>query len=72
MPKYTVRRLVDAYVVYEAEVEAPDAEHASIYAREDETEYEWEECCTNEFDARNFVTLNEDGGEIEETQVGDM
>lgn len=72
MARFTVRRVVDAYAVYEAEVEAETPKAAAEAARNDEEQYQWAEAFTQTFDARNFVTMSEDGGEIEETKVGDL
>jgi hypothetical protein len=58
MPKFTVRRYVDASVVYEAEIEAEDAHAASQAAFVDEDEIAWEERHTITYDARSFVTLD--------------
>lgn len=72
MAKFTVRRIVDAYVNYEAEVEAASANEATELARRNEENYVWEETSTATFDARSYVALNEDGSEIAGTQVGDL
>lgn len=70
--KYTVRKLVDAFVIYYAEVEAPTPEEATRLAKDDEDKYEWEEDAVNEFDARGFVAVDEDYDEIEGSQRGDF
>lgn len=72
MPVFTVRRRVDAYVDYVAQVEAATAAAAAERAYDEEGSFAWEcegEC---EFDARFFITLDGDGAEIDSTQVGDV
>lgn len=76
MPKFTVKRTIDAVVIYEAEVEAVDATAAAEYAREHEGEvfakqFPGIDGDVIEYDARNFVTLNDEGDEIEESMTGD-
>lgn len=70
MPRFTVKRICDAYVYYEAEVEAATAEEASRKARENEEQHNWQEAGDTVFEARSFVTLDDRGPEIESTQVG--
>jgi hypothetical protein len=72
MPKFRVLRRVDAFVDYVAEVEAETAAEAADSASDDEGAYEWEETGTHQFDARLFVTLDENNNEIEATQRGDF
>jgi hypothetical protein len=72
MPMFTVRRRVDAYVDYVAEVEADSASEAAELANDDESQFQWEEEGPCEFDARLFVTLDANGHEIDGTQVGDL
>jgi hypothetical protein len=72
MPKFQVLRRVDAFVDYVAEVEADTAEEAAENASDDEGAYVWQEIDTHQFDARLFVTLDENGSEIEATQRGDF
>lgn len=72
MPKFKVLRRVDAFADDVAEVEAETAEEAARKASVDERTYEWEETGTHHFDARLFVTLDENGSEIEATQRGDF
>jgi hypothetical protein len=72
MPVFKVRRMVDAWVTYVAEVSAVDAEDAAEVAREAEGDLAWEEEGPVEFDARQFVTLNSEGDEIDGTQRGDF
>jgi hypothetical protein len=71
MPKFKVLCRIDAFADYVAEVEAEDAEEAAQLADEDHGSYKWEHSGTQEFDARLYVTLDENGDEIEATQVGD-
>jgi hypothetical protein len=63
---------IDAYADYVAEVEAEDAEEAAQLASDNPADYKWVHHQTQEFDARLYVTLDSDGNEIEETQVGDF
>jgi len=72
VPTFAVLRRVDAFVDYVADVEADTPEEAAELAQDDESRYEWIEHGPVEFDARLFVTLNEDGDAIEETQLGDF
>lgn len=69
MPRYTVRRRVDAYVDYLAEIEAESPAAAAELAAQDEREFTWtsEDVC--EFDDRIFITLSADGEELGETEV---
>ena len=70
VPKFTVRRRIDAYVDYVASVEADTPAEAAEIARDNEGDFKWEEEGPCEFDARGFVTLNAKGYEIDGTQVG--
>ena len=72
MAKFQVLRVVDAYVRYTAEVEADNPTDAAEKARKSEDDYQWEHDSTSEYDARFFVTLDDEGNEIENTQTGDM
>lgn len=72
MSKFTVRRICDAYVYYETEVEAATEEEAAKKAQANEEQYQWQEAGDTVFDARSFVTLDDRGFEIESTQVGDL
>jgi len=72
MTTYTVLRKVDAFVYYTAEVEAVSAIEAAEQARRSEEKYNWTESGSSEYDARNFVTLDETGNELPETETGDL
>ena len=73
MAKFQVLCRVDAYVDYVAEVEAEDAQEAARTAADDLTSrHKWEERGTQEFDARLYITLDENGDEIDGTQAGDF
>jgi hypothetical protein len=72
MPKFTVLRRVDAYVDYVTEVEANTPQDAVETARESDGQFAWEEIGTQQFDARGFVALDEDGDEIDSTARGDF
>jgi hypothetical protein len=63
---------IDAFADYVAEVEADNAEEAAELASENHGDYKWEHSFTQEFDARLYVTLDDAGNEIEETQIGDF
>jgi hypothetical protein len=72
MPRFTVRRRVDAYVDYVAEVEAATPQEAAELANDNESAFDCEEEGPCEFDARMFIALDADGAEIDGTQVGDL
>ena len=72
MPLFQVRRRVDAYVDYVANVRAATPQDAASIACDDEGRFRWEEEGPCEFDARLFITLDENGDEIEDTQCGDF
>jgi len=69
MPLFIVRRRVDAYVCYVAEVRARTARKAAELASGDEGAYAWQEEATDEFDARLFITLDDEGSELEQTEI---
>lgn len=71
MPIFTVLCRIDAYADYEAEVEADTAEEAAQLAEDSHGDYKWESAGVAEFDDRIYVTLDEDGNEIEDTLTGD-
>lgn len=68
--KHTVRKYVDAYVIYEAQVEADSPEEASSIAYEAADELKWEPYDTVEFSACSCVALDANKEEIEETKRG--
>lgn len=70
MPRFTVLCRVDAYVDYEAVVEAETAEDAAELANYCPEDYKWQELGPVEFDARGYVTLDDDRDEIESTRQG--
>jgi len=70
MKTYTVRRRVDSYVDYLAEIEAGSPEEAARRAYEKEDELEWRRDGVVQFDARHVIALDADGFEIDGTQVG--
>jgi len=70
MPIFTVVRRVDAYVISSAQVEAEDAEQAALHTRRAEGDFEWRKEEVVEYDARHFVTLDGEGGDIEFTKIG--
>lgn len=69
--KHQVLKTIDAVVRYVAEIEAETPEQAAKLAYESEEKAKWEFDSTTEYDARNFVTLDADGNEVEETKQGD-
>ena len=74
--RYTIMRTIDAVVVYEAEVEADSPAEATKYAEEHEDEvfagqFRQTHGDVIEYAARNFVALDEEGDEIEESKTGD-
>jgi hypothetical protein len=71
MPTFTVLCRIDAYPDYVAEVEADNAEHAAELAKENHGDYKWEHDQTVEFDARYYVTLDDDNAQIEASRTGD-
>lgn len=71
MPKFTVRRLVDAWLTYTAEIEADDASEAAELARENDSTLDWSEEDVLTFDDRRFITLDAAGDEIASTEIGD-
>ena len=72
MATFSVLRRVDAFVDYVALVEADDAKEAARKASEDERPYQWARDGIAEFDARLFVTLDDEGNEVEGTEFGDF
>jgi hypothetical protein len=72
MPKFAVLCRIDAFADYVAEVEACDAAQAARIAQKLHGSLNWEHKQTLEFDARLYVTLDDDGREIEATQRGDF
>jgi hypothetical protein len=69
---FTVRRRVDAYAIYEADIIASTAQEAAKLAREQEDGIEWGEPDLATFDARSFVALDEARNELEHTETGDL
>ena len=72
MPIFRVLRRVDAFIDDIAKVEANTAEEAAQLADRHEAKYEWRRRGAAHFDTRLFVTLDENGNEIESTQRGDF
>jgi hypothetical protein len=72
MPKFKVLRRVDAFADYIAEIEAASADEAAAKANEAEETFKWQPEGVHHFDERLFVTLDDDGNEIESTQRGDF
>jgi hypothetical protein len=71
MPTFIVLCRIDAYADYEAEIEADSAEEAAELANDSHEDYTWEPRGTAEFDDRFYVTLDENGDEIDATRAGD-
>ncbi len=72
MPRYRVLRRVDAFVDYCTDIEAASPEEAAALANWKEDNLVWKQTEIVEFDARLFVTLNQDGCEIESSKTGDF
>lgn len=71
MPIFQVLCRVDAFIDYVAEVEADDAEEAAYLAKEGAS-LAWERQGEVEFDARLYMTLDENGEPMESTKCGDF
>jgi hypothetical protein len=65
MPRFTIISLVDAYVEYEAEVEADTAEEAVDLAYDGHPSVDWRQSGVLEFDARRVYAADEDGEPID-------
>lgn len=63
MPKFTVTRLRDAFVVYEVEVEAEDAEDAWHIGR-NAANLPWIKRGVNEYDYCLLGVVDEDGNDL--------
>jgi exonuclease VII large subunit len=72
MPVFNVLCRIDAYADYVAEVEADNPTDAAELAMDNHADYKWEYEQTAEFDDRLYVTLDDKGVEIDETQCGDF
>ena len=72
MPVFTVRRRVDAYVDHVTLVKARTAKKAVELASEDEGSYVWQNDGVCSFDARLFIALDDDGMELEATEISDF
>jgi hypothetical protein len=70
MARFTVVRFVDAWALYETEIEADDAHEAAQIAYDLADEFEWKDLGTQTFDARFYMTLDDKRREIESTRVG--
>ncbi|RKQ96825.1 hypothetical protein [Maricaulis maris] len=71
MPSFTVRKQVDAYVSYYADVEADSAEEAVDLAYESGDTLSWEGGDVSEFDAVRVTALDSELQEISEYSRGD-
>ena len=69
MPIFTVRRRVDAYVDYVTQVRARTAKKAAELASEDEGVFVWQKDGVSIFDASLFIALDDDGMELEATEI---
>lgn len=70
MPTFKVLMRVDAYVEYEAEIEADNAKEAALIGYDGGPGIEWSEIYTQQFDAHHCVTLDDNGNEIAGTKWG--
>ena len=59
MPKFTVERMTDAYIIHTTEVEAETAEEAFEAVRKNDTVV-WEESGVREFPGTEFEVFDED------------
>ncbi|KAA5803695.1 hypothetical protein F1654_07795 [Alkalicaulis satelles] len=69
MKRFTVRKRVDAYANYVATVVAPDEDTAADIASDHEYLFEWDFEGLSEFDDRHFVTIENDGTEIDSSST---
>ncbi len=73
MPVFTVLCQRDAYAIYRAEIRAESAEEAALIAERKHDQQSWSlEPEIAEFDACLYVTLDENGDEIDGTQQGKL
>lgn len=63
---------IDAFADYVAEVVADDAHEAALLAQEHHSKYVWVADGIQEFDARLYVTLRENGSPNEKAQISDF
>ena len=70
-PRFSVLCRIDAYADYVAVVEANSPEDAARLAADEPEAYRWEFQQTAEFAARMYVTLDDNGNEIDGTEVDD-
>jgi hypothetical protein len=71
LSRFSVLCRIDAYADYVAVVEADSPEDAAQLAADEPEAYRWEYQQTAEFDARLYVTLDDNGDEIDATEVDD-
>jgi hypothetical protein len=69
--RFSVLCRIDAYADYVAVVEADSPEEAAQLAADEPEAYRWEYQQTAEFDARMYVALDDNGDEIDGTEVDD-
>lgn len=72
MPVFTIRRRIDAFIDYEAEIAAPNANEATALARANASLLRWRPAGHHEFQAQTFIALDAGGGEIESSECGDF
>lgn len=65
MPKFTILSRVDAYVDYEAEVEARSAEEAVDLVYEGHVPVQWRQVAVTEFDAVRMSAIDANGKDID-------
>jgi len=72
MPTFNVLCRIDAFADYVAKVRAKDAKRAAELAEANHERYKWVHDQTQEFDARVYVTLDENNWPIDETEISDF
>jgi hypothetical protein len=70
--RFSVLCRIDAYADYVALVEAECPEEAVQLACDEHAAYRWEHHQTAEFDDRLYVALDDQGNEIEGTEISDF
>ena len=63
---------IDAFADYVAKVRAKNAKRAAELAEANHGRYKWVHDQTQEFDARLYVTLDENYRPIDETEINDL
>jgi hypothetical protein len=69
---FSVLCRIDAFADYIAVVEADDPKDAAQLAYDDHSAYTWTYHHTAEFDNRCYIALDDQGDEIDGTEIGDF